>query len=84
MMAFCKPRRLKNRYGDTRVVWLTIDRRYKVVRSTGIAGIAMPEHFFAIRLCDDGSEFLISRHRKRGAAMRAVARAAQPRKKVRR
>jgi hypothetical protein len=84
MLAFTRPRKLRNRYGDKRIVWYTLDRRFKIVQSDGIAGIALPVHYHAIELLPDG-ERLISRHRKRGAAMRAVARAAQPqRKKVRR
>lgn len=83
MIAFTRSRRIKNRYGDVRHVWFSLCRRYKVVRSDSIAGVAMVEHFHAVEVMPDG-ERLISRHRKRGAAMRAVSRAAQPRKKVRR
>lgn len=84
MMAFLRPRRLTTRLGDVRRVSLSVCRRFKVVEADTIGGVSLGQHFFAVRLCDDGSEFLISRHRKRGAAMRAVARAANPRKKVRR
>lgn len=83
MIAFARPKRIRNRWGDLRIVWYTPDKRYKVVRSDSIAGVAMIEHFHAVEVMPDG-ERLISRHRKRSAAMRAVQRAAQPkRKKVR-
>lgn len=84
MIAFCRPRTVYSRLGDRRRIWFDLSRRYKIVEADTIGGVSLGVHFFAIRLLDDGSESLISRHRKRNAAMRAVARAANPRKKVRR
>lgn len=68
-----KPARKRNRYGDKLLVWTRSDRAVKVVLSRSICGVALPERFKVIRILNEG-ESLVSRHRRRNAALRVAER----------
>ena len=74
---FRRPRRTLSRWGDKRREWHLADGSGLVVESRGIAGIAMPRHYHAIVVNENG-QALISRHKKLRPALAAVVRATEP------
>ena len=73
---FLRARRSTSRFGDTRREWHRADHAVKVVESRTIAGIELPVRYHVVRLTPGAvcSECLLSRHRKRTAALRAAER----------
>lgn len=67
-----RPRVRKNRYGDRYRTWSLAGSGLEVVETRSICGVGCGRHFYVGRATGNHTAEILSRHRKRRAAMRAA------------